>query len=371
MNLGIPLLLTALGVSTFAADQQAVRLQLNSFSLIFRPAQFKERFTGLTYLNQVTSEGDNPTNGELELAPQDVPATHQGTFVWQDGQTFETFDLPFILDVPADDSDASGVPDIFEFTPGVSGRTTGQYFDLEGNVNFFNADWNKPAESFTGNCKITIAPFGADQTFTHQIELYEYVATLPINANASTGESTITVDMPRSGVPGEKLAGGLTLKFQQGQVTAMAKSTLTNELGAAFTWSTDGVSELDTKKLFCFLDLIDGTPQIDPNVPNYQDFNEWMLTISDPNDSDNDGVPNIVDSASVTASAPTMEIIKTANGIQLRVHGDMGRVYTLEDTAALPTATWQHATTVTITADPQVIDLPTPTAPTFWRMRFP
>jgi hypothetical protein len=368
MNRAILILIPALSLSALAADQP-VRLQLNSFSLLFRPASFKERFTGLVYVNQVTSEGDNPPNGELELAPQDVPATHQGTFVWQDAQTFELFDMPFILDVPPGDTDANGILDIFEFTPATIDITAGQYVDLDGDVHQFLADWNKPADSHIGTCKFTIAPFGVNQTFTHPFELYEYTNSVPINASASTGESTIVVDLPRAGVDGEKLAGGLTLKFEQGKVTALTKSALTNEIGGAFAWNTDSVSDLVAKKLYCFLDLIDGTPS--PDFSNYEDFNDWILMIDDPNDSDSDGIPNIVDSAAVAATAPTMEIIKTANGIQLRVHGDIGRAYTLEDSAILPTAAWQHATTVTITADPQVIDLAAPTSPTFWRMRFP
>jgi hypothetical protein len=372
MNLAVPLLTAALGLSTFAAGPQPVRIQLNSLSILFHPASFKERFTQLVYVNQVTSAGDNPPNGELEFTSDpNIPATHQGTFVWQDGQTFEIFDMPFILDVPPDDSDASGLPDIVEFTPAASGVTSGQYVDLDGTVQDFTATWDKPANSHAGSCRFTISPFGSPQTFTHPIEIYEYTSSLPINASASTGVSTITVDMPRSGVDGEKLAGGLTLKFAQGQVTALASSALTNEVGAAFTWNTDSPSDLDAKKLYCFLDLIDGTPVADPNIPNDLDFNDWVLVIMDPNDSDGDGIPDIVDAAAATATAPRLEIVKTDNGIRLLIHGDVGRAYTLEDASALAAGTWSHATPVTISTDPQVLDLPAPTAPIFWRARFP
>jgi hypothetical protein len=370
MNPGIPILLSALALSAVAAEPQPVRLQLNSFSVLFRPAAFKERFTGLTYVNQVTSAGSNPPNGELELAPEGIPASHWGTFVYQDAVTFENFEMDFILDIPGDDIDADGMPDMLEFTPAAGGRTAGQYVDLDGNVNDFAADWSKAANSHTGTCKFTIAPAGSPQTFTHPIEIYEYTAAMPINASAATGETTLTVDMPRSGVPGEKLAGGLTLKFAQGVVTAMAGSTLKNEADAPFVWNTDSPSNLDTKILYCFLDVVDGTP-VDPAIPNYDDFNEWMLMIIDPNDSDGDGIPDIVDSTAVTATAPRIEIIKTADGIRLLVHGDLGRAYTLEQATALPAATWTNPTTVTISADPQVIDLPAPTSPIFWRMRFP
>ena len=372
MNLGIPILTAILCLPVLAADRQPVHLQINSLSIAFHPAAFKERFTGLQYINQVTSAGDNPPNGELEFTSDpNVPATHQGTFVWQDGQTFETFDMQFILDVPADDSDNSGLPDIVEFAPAASGTTSGQYVDLEGTVLPFTATWNKPAASHEGSCTFTISPFGSPQTFIHPIEIYEYAASLPINATAATGETNLVVDLPRSGVDGQKLAGTLALKFEQGKLTAFAKSTLTNELGAAFTWNTDSVSELNAKKLFCFLDLIDGTPVADSGIPNYLDFNDWFLVVSDPNDADSDGIPDIVDSAAVAASAPSLEIVPTTNGIRLTIHGDVGRVYTIEDASALPTVTWEHPNSVTITTDPQTIDLPAPIGPMFWRARFP
>jgi hypothetical protein len=324
-------------------------------------------------LNQVTSAGDNPPNGELEFTSDpNIPASHQGTFVWQDGQTFETFDMVFILDVPPDDTDGSGLPDIVEFTPAAAGTTDGQYVDLEGNVQPFTATWNKPANSHTGTCQFAISPFGSPQTFTHPIEIYEYTNSIPINASASTGETTIALDLPRSGVDGEKIGGGLTVKLEQGKLTALARSALTNETGAAFAWNTDAPSELDAKRLFCFLDLIDGTPVADPNVPNYPDFNEWFLIISDPNDSDSDGIPDIVDTPAVTtATAPRLEVAPTQNGIRLLIHGDVGRVYTLEDAPTLPAATWSHQTAVTISTDPQSVDLPAPASPTFWRARFP
>jgi hypothetical protein len=65
MNLGIPLLIGALAAPVFAAPPQPVRIQLNSYSILFHPAIYKDRFIDVDYLNQVTSEGDNPPNGEL------------------------------------------------------------------------------------------------------------------------------------------------------------------------------------------------------------------------------------------------------------------------------------------------------------------
>lgn len=373
MNLGIPLLIGALAAPVFAAPPQPVRIQLNSYSILFHPAIYKDRIIDVDYLNQITSAGDNPPNGELAInLDPNIPATHQATFVYQDGITFESFDLAFILDIPQDDTDANGIPDILEFTPAAGGKTTGQYLDIEGNAHFFNATWDKPASSSSGSCTIVISPEGSPQTFIHPIEIYEYAASMPINANASTGETTLTVDLERSGVTGEKITGGLTLKFEQGKVTALAKSTLQTETGAAFTLNSDAPSDLSNKILYCSLDVLDGTPVADPNTPNYEDFNEWMLTITDPNDSDADGIPDIVDSAATTtATAPRLEIIKTANGIQLLIHGDMGRAYTIEDAPALPATTWSHPTGVTISTDPQTIDLPEPTSATFWRARFP
>jgi len=68
----------ALALCAFSVQAEPVRLQLNSFSLQFATA--RSRIFGIDYINQVTSEGSNPPNGELQLAPQGASTTHQVHF---------------------------------------------------------------------------------------------------------------------------------------------------------------------------------------------------------------------------------------------------------------------------------------------------
>jgi hypothetical protein len=96
-----------------------------------------------------------------------------------------------------------------------------------------------------------------------------------------------------------------------------------------------------------------------------------MVVIKDSNDTDGDGTPDIIDAAPVAATAARLEIVKTAQGIQILIYGDVGRAYTLEEVTSLPATQWNNPTAVTLSASPHMVDLPSPATATFWRARIP
>src|SRR6476646_2191668 len=113
MRLGRSLLGAVLLTISCAAANVTLQVRLTSWSVLFRPASFK--IFSLTYQNQVTSlSSAQPPNGELALSQQASPS-HAGTFIYTDGQTFETFALPFGLDLPLLDDDGNGVYDLLEY----------------------------------------------------------------------------------------------------------------------------------------------------------------------------------------------------------------------------------------------------------------
>jgi hypothetical protein len=173
------------------------------------------------------------------------------------------------------------------------------------------------------------------------------------------------VTLTRDGVPDATLSGELALSLaQQGEVK-LTTTSLTNELNSTFEWAQPQTMDRDRTEFYEFLLVTDGW-LYDPVL----DFMDWLIIVDDKNDYDKDGVPDLIDPP-VAATPPSMQIIKTQNGIRLMITGDIGRAYTLEDAPALPAAQWLHATSVMLTASPHVLDLPAPNEPTFWRMRFP
>jgi hypothetical protein len=173
--------------------------------------------------------------------------------------------------------------------------------------------------------------------------------------------------MTRDVVAGQTFTGELALSLATPGEVHLTSTTLTNEQGATFEWAPPTTMDRVGTGFYELLTVTDGW-LYDPRL----DFMDWLIVIDDKNDGDGDGIPDLIDPPTVTqATAPTMQIIKTDNGIRLMITGDVGRAYTLEDASSLPAAQWLHPTAVTLTASPHVLDLPAPTEPTFWRMRFP
>ncbi len=356
----IPLLFTP----ARAATPQPLKVGLTSYSFLFRPASFK--VFSLTYLNQVSSQGDfAPADGEFASAPLEVPTSHYGTFLYTDGQTFETFPLYFEVDAPYGDTNDDGIPDIVQYEPGTptTGRIEGAYLAPDNSVGTFWAVWTKPANSHVGTCRI-IFDFTDPQSFLHTFEIFDYKGTLASvekNGATLTGQTTLT----RDGVTGDTLSGPLSFSLATPGRVSLTSSSLRTETGDLFEWTNPEELERDRHDFYQFFEVLDGTP---PDAP--ANFHDWLFVLTDLNDYDGDGLADLIDPPP-TATAPSMRIIRTPEGIRLSITGDVGQTYTLERAASLPAAQWQNPTAVTLTSNPHVLDLPAPTGPTFWRMRYP
>jgi len=325
-------------------------------------------FGGIEDENHFSSQGQfAPANDELTFAPSDVLTSHFGTFQYTDGQVFETFPLPFELDIPDNDANQNGIYDLLEYDQAVATTTTfGTYTDPEGAVGgdgTFSARWSKSANTHAGTVVITF-DFNNPVGFTHGFHILNYQGdwTSAVKENSTVHGPVAVV---RDGVPEQTLGGELALTLaQQGEVK-LTTTSLTNEVGTTFEWAPPLTMDRDRTEYYEFLTVTDGW-LYEPTP----DFVDWLIIVDDKNDADHDGIPDLTDPPAVTAAAPTMQIIKTANGIRLMITGDIGASYTLEDAPSLP-AQWLHPTTVTLTASPHELDLPAPATATFWRMRFP
>jgi hypothetical protein len=323
-------------------------------------------FGTVFYRNQISSQGHfNPPNDELSFAPPNVPTTHFGTFHFTEFQSGESFTMDFELDIPDQDANGNGIYDLLEFSQAVSGQVTfGTYISPDNEEGVFQATWNKPADSATGTCKI-IYDFMNPDAFNHTFMIFNYTGAW---SSAVKENSTVhgPITLVRDGVETATLGGELALSLaQQGQVK-LTTTSLTNENGSTFEWAPPTTMDRDGTEFFEGLLVTDGW-LYDP----VEDYKHWLILIDDKNDHDSDGIPDLIDPPTTIAGAPSIQIIKTENGIRLMITGDVGRAYTLEDAPSLPAAEWLHPTTVTLTASPHIIDLPVPTTATFWRMRFP
>jgi hypothetical protein len=314
----------------------------------------------------VSSQGhlQNP-NHEMPWAPPDIPTTHWGTFFYVDSIFGDSFPLNFRVNIPNRDINGNGILDLLEFTQDVPNlQTTGTWTDpFSTDKGTFTARWNKAADSYTGSVRITF-DFTNPGSFTNPFEILDYSA--PFTSAVKQG-STISgpISLTRAGVPENKLNGDLSLRVEDGIVN-LDSTALTNEVDGLFNWDPTAPLERDGNEFWTFINAWDGFPYGPP-----YDFHEWMVVVKDTNDTDADGTPDLIDTPSVAATPARLEIVKTAQGIQILIYGDIGRAYTLEEVTSLPNSQWLNPTAITLTANPHPVDLPAPSTPTFWRARFP
>ena len=313
----------------------------------------------------VSSQGHIQTaNHEMAWAPADIPTTHWGTFFYVDSLFGEIFPLRFQVNLPFRDVNDNGVLDMLEFSQNVPDlETTGDWSDpFTGDQGTFRARWSKDAQSHNGSVRISF-DFSRG-SFTHAVEILDYSA--PFTSGVQEGSKISgPISLIRAGLPENKLSGNLALRVEDG-IVHIDSSALTNELNTLFNWLPAPPLERDRDEFWAFIDVVDGFPYGPP-----EDFHEWMVIIKDTNDGDGDGIPDIIDAPSGAPTPARLEIVKTAQGIQLLIYGDIGRAYTLEDVASLADTQWLNPTPITLTASPHSIDLAAPASPTFWRARFP
>lgn len=366
------LLLTA--ASLFAAPLSTIsqtapvplQVRLTCYDLLIHPAEARRTPSSIRDGLRFSSQGRFATpNDEAAFAPPDVPSTHWGSMFFTDGQLFETFAFNFEMSIPGRDANSDGVFDLLQYSQSVpSTLLTGFYFSDDFGDGTFDVTWTKNANSHTGTCQIKFDFL--PNVWIHTFEILNYSATWTSAVKEGTtvhGPITLT----RSGVPASTLSGELAVSTAQQGVVKLLTTSLKDENNSTFEWAPPITMDLDGTEFYEFLAVTDGW-LYEPTP----DFMDWLIVIDDKNDFDGDGQPNLIDPPTdLPPTAPSMQIIKTPNGIQLVVTGDLGKPYTLESASALPAATWSNATTVTLTTSPQTIDLPAPTTSMFWRMRFP
>src|SRR5258708_5589964 len=96
------------------------------------------------------------------------------------------------------------------------------------------------------------------------------------------------------------------------------------------------------------------------------DYLAWILSIDDANDSNHNGIPDFSDDPVVRQVRLALSL--TATNLQVSLSGAAGTVCQVQQSPALPAASWQTVQTITLTNDPQVVSVPLPsTATAFWR----
>jgi hypothetical protein len=279
------------------------------------------------------------------------------------------FDTPDFVD-----NNGNGFDDFYEVSQAVTSTQTQGAFDTGGANGTVMATWSRAAGSATGTCVLQLAAQGIGNLlpFTHSFQVQEYTGTLSYTAasNGITGALALTQTQAQS----NKLAGLVsfvriaTNKFNQLQLQA---GTLTNAAGQTLTFSAAEIDRDTNEKTNYYgsIEFADGDP-----TTLTPDFLFWEISIDDTNDANGNGIPDLSDdpSAQPPPQGPGLTLTRSSGQLLLTVDGAKGQTYSLEETPSLLPATWQKASSITLTNSIQGVTLPVPSGQTaFWRLRSP
>jgi hypothetical protein len=290
-------------LAAFASGPAGV--ELISLSPRISPATAEDPFTGLEWGLSISSLTDlNNPNGELSLADDSIPYTHQGNFFVQDPQTSETFGLPFVLDVPLfADVNGNGIWDFFDPEVEIANvQTEGRHPDTSGGGADFTATWNRAAGSTTGTVRIDLPFFGL--SFTHTFEILSYSGTFQFAPSTNTLSGT--VELTNNAAAEDRLTGPLTLSILDSATLSYSASAWTNADGVEFDYSPVDHLDLSGLNYISLLAFQDGSPATsDP------DYLSWLLVVKSADENTN-GIPDLVESSPSNGPA-TLQIVKSQN----------------------------------------------------------
>jgi hypothetical protein len=263
-------------------------------------------------------------------------------------------------------------PDFFEVslpTSGVPSYGSYSYFDpfLGSEYGSISATWTRSAGSKNGTCSMTFSdPYWG--TFVSSYEILEYTGSL----SYTPGSNTVTgsISLAQTGNPANTRQG--SVQFAKSDTnrfdSLVIQPGIWNDASATLNYFTNH---------YFFRD--EGFPT---NYAGYVEFDDdgdagtvypfavWVLSITDTNDVNHNGIPDFSDDPQAAAPPrrPQLSLASTQTNLLLTIRGDVGHVHSVQQVTALTSTNWQSVLSLTLTNDPVVVPLARPASPAFWRV---
>jgi hypothetical protein len=336
---------------TVAQERQA-EVHLSCLDLRFAPAS-----SGSFGLETTLTLGTGEGNGEVFFFPEDF--SHMTAFVL----TMPGANLSGLMELdvpPFTDENENGLSDFFESSQPVWRTVTqGRYRTNEDfDSGAVRATWQRAQDERFGSCELVLTSdiFGQLPAFRHEFELLEYHGRLTYTPGPET--FTGQVDLERTGMPGRALSG--PMEFHITGATGAGEVAYSSGAwhGPEETrWEfLEGILDRDgpqPNSYLAFFVFMDGDPET--SLP---DFQQWVLRITDPNDADGDGKPDLSDPPSGTpADGPILSLTRSGEGLGLEVAGSPGVAYVIESTTDLSNLEWTTVAEITLTSETWIIEI--------------
>jgi hypothetical protein len=350
--------MTALSAGLLAGE--TVPMRLHSLSVRMAPATARQ--FGMDYTLEFSTYDWDPTNGELALAPPEIPTTHGGYLRLLDPITFEPIFMPAALDVPTGtDGNKNGIPDFFEVSRGVSSTVTGGiYEDPLWGTSDLRATWSRTAGAKSGTCRLELPNFGL--VFNHSFEIIEFQGELTY---AKSGTNlTGLVRLAQTLKPENTLTGAMVLHVVDADHVLVETNSLVNAQEAVLNYEALEPLQRTRTNYLAFTVVDDGSAAVGASG-----YYEWLLLLTDGRDKDADTIPDLSDLSAPPPKPPTLALRLEGKSLLLTIAGEAGRGYQIQQKTSLGALSWSSQTTVTLTNTPQDVVISPPTGQTsFWRV---
>jgi hypothetical protein len=343
--------------------------RLFCLSLRFQTAATK--VFGETYTLDLSTDPSAAPNGELAPLFLTNNFSHGSSFRLYDPIFAQDLFGDIAFDVPmAEDANGNGFSDFFEVSQSVASTTQGAFrTDVdEGTV---TATWSRGAGSNLGNCQLRLVgdEFGQLPEFNHTFELLDYGGLL--NYAPGSNDVSGTIQLIQSPDSSNSFSGSiaftkeLTDRFNE---LILQAGSWTNQTGQTMSY-TNWVFQRDLNaptNYYGYVEFDDG--DLSTAAP---DFLTWILSIDDINDRNSNGIPDFSDDpvGLPLASRPVLLLTRSNDHLLVSISGEIGQDYELEEISSLSLTNWIKAVSMTLTNNPQVVELAIPNeAAKFWRV---
>jgi hypothetical protein len=360
-----------------APGRPPAAIRFYCLSLRVPPATFP--LGGETYTAELTGGfEEDPVNGELAptfAANDPMAGPAPGEFshaselrIRAAGQAVPVARGALFVDLPDPrDANGNGYPDFFETSQAVAPTATaGLFSDFQETP--VELTWARAAGASQGTVQIQLdlAALGP-LSFEAGFALLEYSGTL--DYSPGTNQVTATMRLTRTGSASQVLSGPVVLTKGPGpgDPLRVVEGKWTDEKATEWTYLEGQLQRRTAGNYFGVFELLDGDP-----TSALEDYRLWAASIDDPNDTDGDGTSDLVDDpgAPGPTTGPTLSVAQAGAMLRLRIRGDVGQAFILEESRTLRVSDWSPSVSGTLKQDPETLELPLPDAGSkFYRVR--
>ena len=198
----------------------------------------------------------------------------------------------FTINAPTTDSDSNGLPDFAQKNKAVNATISGSGrmdWAYTGATGFFNISGHlsRSANSQTGNYSMTVGDASGSVTYAGTWGLQYVSGTITYQREPNV----LTFNLVSSGYDGSSnaVSGSTVFVVNNPNQITLPQVSLTNSEGEVIS-IRPGVLNRSGNKYIGNLQLVDGN-----TATSWPDFTAWVMEITDTNDSNTNGVPDLSD----------------------------------------------------------------------------